>query len=311
LDLELYEVCVDNINAARNNNYPLDKIHKLVTRVDICIEKLPEVKRPSKTSLFFQPSYPMNPKSPHIVDCLEIRDDPKFGRGVYTTRDLKPGDMLGVEEPVMILIGEGERYIRCNQCSSCNYMSLIPCPKTASFMFCSEECFDTFSTYYVNYPNETFELTQVGGNDFLKQFISDHDLMNLDVTFFDFDFSNKKDPDYMKNKMKCLMTLANQLPYPKNIEDYMTIEKEGDLMTQFFYLSRAKILVNSYQDNITEYGKKGDRYLAHAGAMVFAFQPYINHACRSNVDNVIVNNRSILYVTKSINAGDQLFYSYL
>lgn len=310
LELDLYEACVDNIRAARDNEYPLDKVYKLISRVDICIAKMPKVKRPSNTSLFFQPSYPVNPKIPHIVDCLEIREDQKFGRGVFTTRDLNPGDMLAVEDPVIARVSEGERYIRCSQCSNCNLLSLIPCPKTASFMFCSQDCYDTFINFFVNYPNEYFDFTQVGGYQFLKQFTVEHDISKLDKTIFDFDFSNKSDPDYLKNKMICLMSLANKLPFPKDFEDFKVIDEDNP-RTQDFYNARTKILANCYRNNTTEYGKNGDRYLVNAGGMVYAFLPLINHACYSNVDNVIISNRSVLFVTKPIKAGDQLFYSYL
>lgn len=304
LELKLYELCVENITMAKEKNYPLTKIHKLTERVDVCMANIPEVIQPSKTALFFQPSYTTNPKTPNIVDCLELRKDQKFGKGIFTTRDLNPGVMLCVEEPVMIKNDDNERYVRCSQCFSCNFMSLMPCQDSTSFMFCSLDCQISFDDSFVNYPNETFYMTQINGENLVTQFL-DHE---TDSSIFDFDFSNKNDPDYKKNQLKCVVSWASKLPDDLESSN-ATIEDHSS--TEDFINVRQKILANSYENCIVEYAKDGCRHSIKAGDMVFAFLPLINHACYSNVENVIINNRSILYVTKNIKAGEQLFYSYL
>jgi tetratricopeptide (TPR) repeat protein len=87
LELKEYKLCLDNIQLARDSGYPAEKLQTLKDREDKC-------KMLMKTEScfnndpweFFKLSYPANPKIPFIANCVELRKDKKFGRGVYTNR---------------------------------------------------------------------------------------------------------------------------------------------------------------------------------------------------------------------------------
>jgi hypothetical protein len=123
-----------NIQWARENEYPADKIQKLNEREEKCKKLMAkEVKDPADDPLeFFKLSYPANPKIPFIVDCLEIRGTGKFSREIYTKRDLKAGDVIAIEDfgfSRMICMGQ---YNRCCLCLKVNMMNLIPCHQTCN-----------------------------------------------------------------------------------------------------------------------------------------------------------------------------------
>lgn len=95
LEIHEYALAIENIQLARQNGYPNDKMAKLAAREEKCkvsLEK-PACENEFDTSSFFKLSHPPNPKIPFIIDCLELRKCEKFGRGVYTTKDLKTGGL--------------------------------------------------------------------------------------------------------------------------------------------------------------------------------------------------------------------------
>jgi hypothetical protein len=73
---------------------------------------------------FFKLSYQANPKIPFIVDCLEMREDEKYGRGIYATCDLNAGDVIAIEEPFFLETLSTNRH--CMNCNRSNMLSLIP-----------------------------------------------------------------------------------------------------------------------------------------------------------------------------------------
>lgn len=64
----------------------------------------------------------------------------EFGRFVYTHRDLNPGDVVAIDTPVFRCLNEDSIYIKCDNCSSSNFLNLIPCKGCSKVMYCGEEC---------------------------------------------------------------------------------------------------------------------------------------------------------------------------
>lgn len=103
LVLKMHDECLLNIKWAREKGYPGEKIQKLNEREEKCIKlKKTEVKDPEEDDPlnFFKLSYPSNPKIPFVVDCVELRETGKYGRGIFAKKDLKAGDVIALEEPV-------------------------------------------------------------------------------------------------------------------------------------------------------------------------------------------------------------------
>ena len=133
LEESKYDECLLNIQWARENDYPADKLEKLKEREDKCKElKASGFKHENAVpDGYFNLSYPPNPKIPFLADCLEIRLIAEGRRGIFTKRDLKAGDIVAVEEPIIKFAdGSFGQVDKCYNCLKVNMMNLIPCLKT-------------------------------------------------------------------------------------------------------------------------------------------------------------------------------------
>lgn len=127
--LKHFDVCLENIQLARKFNYPAEKMEKLNKREEECIELMKTEKPNSDDNPFnyFKLSYLPNEKHPQIVDCLELRNNKKFGNYVVTTRELKTGDIIAIEEPTYKAANSGARLYRCAYCFKDALLNLFPC----------------------------------------------------------------------------------------------------------------------------------------------------------------------------------------
>lgn len=97
LELKFFKHCLHSIDLAEPN-FPADKIQRLKDRRQRCF-KLMETEVDKTIDSFnhkFKLSYPANPKIPFFIDALEIKEDPKRGKSLITTIDLKAGDVIAV-----------------------------------------------------------------------------------------------------------------------------------------------------------------------------------------------------------------------
>jgi len=104
------------------------------------MEEQPKKANPAKD--FLKLSYPAHEKTPFLANCIEIRETKKYGRGMYTTQDLKPGDIISNSGPVLKSILKNGVYKQCTNCLEVNDMNLFPCPSCVTTMFCSKKCQD-------------------------------------------------------------------------------------------------------------------------------------------------------------------------
>lgn len=132
LEMKWYEKCIDNIKWAQENAYPADKLTKLIEREKACNDSMdnattaePDIEDDPLS--FFKLSYPANEKIPSIVNCLELRENKKYGRYIVTTSDLKVGDIIAIEKPFCSFLENKKYSTRCTNCSKYNKLSLIPC----------------------------------------------------------------------------------------------------------------------------------------------------------------------------------------
>ena len=142
IEIESYEACLKNIQWARENDYPMDKIEKLNEREQKCKRFILEGKKNLVEDPwdFFKLSYPPNKKIPWIVDRLELRKTKKYGRGIYATKDLKVGDIICVEDSIFGLLDGDSYYMYCNNCLKTSKMNLLPCNQTGKIKFKFKSC---------------------------------------------------------------------------------------------------------------------------------------------------------------------------
>lgn len=170
-----YEICLDNIDLAKENLPPKHskkKFNKLMNRAIICME-LMKKKKPKYDNnpwSFFKLSYPSNPKIPFIIDCLELTKEKVNIRSVKTNKSLKFGDIVSIESPLYPIVDQKALYFKCANCFTTHLLDLFPCercitseysclnnysifkfPNSFPAMYCSEKCLDYADKYYHQY----------------------------------------------------------------------------------------------------------------------------------------------------------------
>jgi SET and MYND domain-containing protein 4 len=132
--LEEFEKCLRNIEAAREHDYPVDKLETLRECEEKC--KILITKSSPKCELrnFVEMKLPKNEKIPFLADCIELRHCEKFGRFLITTRDLIPGDVIAIEESHYHFIKPTAIFMRCFNCFRSNMLDLIPSSASGEFI---------------------------------------------------------------------------------------------------------------------------------------------------------------------------------
>jgi tetratricopeptide (TPR) repeat protein len=317
---QTYEECLQNIQWARDHNYPADKMSKLDEREAKCKKLLADqVIDPKKNPWkVFELSYPANKRIPFIADCVELKLK-SIGRGLFATRDLKPGDVISNEESVVYFLRAESYYERCFNCYKTNALNLIPCDKSASIMFCSQEC--KKDTYRKSLDMKLImcddikllsELVAVFGNveKFTKHAVNIGGLK----TIFDYDLSNPEDPDYKKNLMTCLLSSAkkfNKLPHhycsiDSNIKEYMPLLLADHLIDIFNTNSEMEpFLSNMHQaERDIEYSSTNP-----SDPSIPLFAGLINRGRAGNVFSVLPGNKIVIIVMKPIKKGREILFS--
>ncbi|XP_070496187.1 uncharacterized protein [Chironomus tepperi] len=292
----------------------MDNIAKLDEREEKCKKFILEGRKNTDEDPwnFFKLSYPANSKIPWIVDCLEVRTTEKYGRGIYATRDLKPGDILCIDKSVINFIEQDVFYLHCYNCFKTSMLNLIPCNQTASMMFCSTGCMENFYSKSIDMELALHDdiklLAEIsapfGGYKKLDNFISKTDLRDLKSTIFDYDFSNPEDPEYQKKLMICLLSLQTNSSYrisegSCNIYNFVS-KKTANHILNIYSMNTPNVIFNMFEQ----------RCEVRHGYYISLFRSLINHSCLSNVQLISTDNKTIAFATKPIRAGEQLFERY-
>jgi hypothetical protein len=130
--LKQYQHALNNIQLAIDHCHSDKILQKLRDRLS-STKKLMELPNPEDDPWnFFKLSHPPHPRIPFISDCLEIRKSQNLGRGIYTNRDLQPGDVISVEEVFMPYqtFQSTSAIERCFNCLGSNMLDLLPCLET-------------------------------------------------------------------------------------------------------------------------------------------------------------------------------------
>lgn len=73
---------------------------------------------------FSKLSHPPHPKIPFIVNCLELKENDKYGKHVVTNRDLKAGDIIAIEKAFFHFVSPRAVAERCFNCFRFNNLDL-------------------------------------------------------------------------------------------------------------------------------------------------------------------------------------------
>lgn len=124
------EKCLDNIQSAIDACVCDETCEAFKTFQSKCRENQKIIASDKcDASPFFKLSLPAHKKIPFIAECLEVRENEVYGRYIMTNKDLKPGDIVVLEEPFYKILDPKERHTRCSVCLQQNQLNLFPCAK--------------------------------------------------------------------------------------------------------------------------------------------------------------------------------------
>jgi SET and MYND domain-containing protein 4 len=127
-EVKRYQECIENIQMAKKF-IGKEKITKLIERQEKCREimKSQQQKHENPAVDFFKLSYKCNEKIPFIIEGIEPKTSDKYGHYLITTKDLKTGDIIAIEEPFIKYVKGGFEQERCVNCVRHNFFNLMPC----------------------------------------------------------------------------------------------------------------------------------------------------------------------------------------
>lgn len=177
-------------------------------------------------------------------------------------------------------------------------------------MFCSTLCKNNFYSKVLNI-NEILcddvkllsEMsTAFGGIDEFKAFMSKSSSTKFNQTLFDLDFRNSNDPDYNKNRMKCVLALSKEYSYnvdQKKCKSQNYVSKEVSNKMLSILMPNLPLLPSIYQLNPNE------------EALIPIFASILKQSCLPNVFTQSIGNKLATIVIKPIKKGEELLYSHL
>lgn len=302
-----FKECLENIKLALENGYPNDKIGKLKAREEKCRNLVQtKTKEYYNDPGLFKLSYPSNEQIPFIVNCIEMQKKSENDQGVFAKRNLKAGDVISIEDPVIHFIRKETVYRRCYNCNKSNLFDLIPCIHTASFMFCSPSCMNSFYLKAIN-VNEMLcddvkllsDVTAVYGG--IEEFNKVAEDTNFDKTIFDFNFNDPQDPKQNENRMSCLLSLANRYK--------CTIDENACTIKKYASKKATNCILDVLVPNLLR-SPFITKIIFFQEASIPLFAGILNHSCLPNVFSFYIGTKLITIVFRPIKAGEEIFISH-
>jgi SET and MYND domain-containing protein 4 len=348
-ELKLFDKCLRNIELAKQNGYPVENYEKLDKRKELCEEAIGrQAKQTSGEALgseFLKLNHKANEKLPFLAECLEVRSSEQFGRYVITNENLRPGDVIAVEEPFSKLLLPEHRYKYCAHCLSDNFMDLVACPGCTSTMFCSEECreigtrkfhkyectvidrLNTLSTKILRIAVRTFfEALHVCGGSLkeLQTLVAENDPM---CCIFDFEFPLKprevlqavdalasnetaRTQSDLFQRAGTVAIIANLFMKETALKDLLTSDSDVDFFYSFIF-KQTQIAASNYHGLYNGVLRNEEVELnPQYGSGSFPFCSLMNHSCAPNVVRVSFEGKNVVMINRPIAVGEQIFDNY-
>lgn len=345
LELKQYALCLENISFAKSASLPLRLMNKLHKREIECLNLMgtdngkPNIYQLGKEEpkLSRQAHF----RVPFIVDCLEMRTTTTHGRHIITNEDLKPGQIVAVEDSFVHAIYEDFNYRRCTYCTKENMLNLIPCDDCTNTMFCSEcanAAVDDFHTYecpitdfLAAFQQTRFVLRLVIRA--LKNCRCAEDLISFmqqrstEFTTFSFDHtttlgSNEK---YLQvhslitnEEKQSEMDLLFRSIYSMILYDhFLTRTSINEILSlnevEATRVALADIIFHSFQiipQNGHILSSSDGKETENIGGAIYPFASLLNHSCSPNVFRISSGTKNIIVVLRNIKKGEQLMDCY-
>uniref|UniRef100_A0A336LU11 CSON004595 protein n=1 Tax=Culicoides sonorensis TaxID=179676 RepID=A0A336LU11_CULSO len=293
---------------------------------------------------------------PFASEFIEIQENEKFGRYLTAKKDLKPGEIILLEDPICKVLDREFIYKKCTHCLKSNNFNLIPCSQCSVAMFCSNDCMNARKNFHkyeckimtpiINILCDEGRIPWISLRLLLMTLMyypEMDELANMyhnltkegqkeKFEFKNFNYMSATGPEYIKYILNLAMKEPNGDEEYDEIQKMCTLivnllAKRTDLKTKinrthhkkllveilmkFFYVNMAN---NFVLVSYPTWMEKSDT-LRHElfGSALYLFTSLINHACVPNLKVKFIgesNSKVMIYVTRPIKAGDQLFITY-
>lgn len=341
---------------AKSTGYPKKLMDKILKREADCIALMNgasvDEDDTNSNELSFDPmlSFEPHPDIPYISEHLSLKTSSEFGRYVITNKELKPGQVLAVEDPFLTILLPVLRYQRCTHCLNESQMNLVPCQGCTCAMFCSPECYaKAHSTYHrfecpiIDYLFALFNklhliairtaimsILSFVTVEKLQDFIQESG--DIEVNVFTTKTPDQPMPDY-------------DSPAQKSFHQIYSLETNELKRSKSDLFQRAVIAAVAYHQLIrhtplAEQCKESEnaqnvllellfRFLqttptnfhsltfvdvgeeeVQYGSGAYPFASLLNHSCSPNILRVSYDQKMVLMAFRVIKAGEQLFDNY-
>ncbi|XP_063708954.1 SET and MYND domain-containing protein 4-like [Culicoides brevitarsis] len=290
---------------------------------------------------------------PFASELIEIQENAQFGRYLTAKKDLTPGEIILIEDPICQVLDREFIYKKCTHCLRSNNFDLIPCDKCSVAMFCDENnCRASRHNFHkyeckimmpiinilcdegrlpwislrlllmtlVHYDDDVLELAKLSANEEQQHRIQ----------FKKFNYQAATGPEYIRYVLNLAMKHVTDADEDAEIRKMSLLIVElllkrtpefkkfctakellTEILVKFFLINMANnFVLTSYPT----WQEKSDA-LRHElfGSALYPFTSLINHACVPNLKVKFIgesNSRVMIYVTRPIKAGEQLFICY-
>lgn len=347
---KMYNFCLENIELAKMYGYPERLMEKLNKRESACKKSLEAESESDDEDVILAPklTHPPHPKVPFIANCLEMRESAELGRYIVTTKDLKVGQVIAIEEDFCSLILPNVRYQRCSNCLQECSLNLIPCTDCTSAMFCSAEClsdaqkrFHKYECPVIDFMFKMFNIIQLSAIRVaicaLTSFDSVQDLLNFTndpnsekVNAFTIEYKSPMPKSELYKPIHALETNQSKRTtadlfqratitsvitslFLKNssLHSILTGESEINLFSELIFRHIQTSSTNFHRlETLANTMNINNQDDVSYGSGAYSFCSLINHACSPNIVRLPLANRIAIFVLRPIKAGDELLDNY-
>lgn len=343
-ELKQYTLCLENIAYAKGGGLPDRLMNKLNKREGDCLSLMeneggdPNIYQLGKEEVKL--SRKAHPKVPFIDDCLEMKTNIYEGRHIITNADLKPGQIIAIENSFVHGIYEDFNYRRCTYCTKENMLSLIPCDDCTNTMFCSE-C--------ANEAVDDFHKFECPITDFLASFQQTRFVLRLVIRAIEAFSSTEDMIDFIEESPEYTIFSCDQNEELSAKQKYLQVhslstneekQSEMDLLFRSIYstilyqqlvnhtvlkdmlsldtiegakVALADIIYHSFliiPQNGHILSSRDAKEIENIGGAIYPFASLINHSCSPNVFRISCGTKIVIVVLRNIKKGEQLYDCY-
>ncbi|KAJ8678888.1 hypothetical protein QAD02_014675 [Eretmocerus hayati] len=335
LHVQKYDLCLRDIKRALQITASEGLKEKLISRQKKCLDLHEGVKKDCiKLKL---PILKPSKLVPCAAESIALTYNEKYGRHYIATRDLRPGEIILIEESPYIAVNHYQKYLICSHCLAFAWAG-IPCEFCVYTVYCSETC--KKEAWHLYHENTCPRLP-------LLQSVAE---VSKDLFLF-VDMSTRIIDIFVKKEgVETMLKEAAMIDKRKGLVGAETYLREDNLdcrkFRSLYGLSNCKIIdhaqppsLSTIRDKLSYIQKNGNstKFVAapigsndgpecyHCkdlesclrnncvarGAIIGPCCSFMNHSCYPNVASAFLPGPKIVMITqRPVKKGEQLFISY-